>query len=44
LGKERFLCFELARMDTSAEASHSDWVFEVEHLVVKQVFDGVPGA
>ena len=39
-----FICLELPGVDAAADTPHTDRVFEVEHLVVEQVLDGVTGA
>ena len=44
LGETRFFGFELARVNTAAQAAHANGVLEVQHLVVKQVLDRVTRA
>ena len=44
LGKERFFGFEFTRVHTATQASHPHWMFQVQHFVVKQVFDRVARA
>jgi hypothetical protein len=39
LGKEALFGLELARMDAAATGFDSHRVLEVEHLVIKQIFD-----
>jgi hypothetical protein len=42
-GEERLFGFECGGVDAAAESAHPDGVLEVEHLVIEQVLDGVPG-
>jgi len=44
LGEAGFVVLEFAGVNTAAETTHSDRMFEVEHLVVEQVLDGVARA
>ena len=39
LREEALLGLELARVDAAAPGFHADWVLQVQHLVVEQVFD-----
>ncbi len=43
LGEEAFFGLELAGVDAAAAGFDADGVLEVEHLVVKEVFDGAAG-
>lgn len=42
-GEEALFGLELAGVDAATTALYADGVFEVEHLVVEQVFDGAAG-
>jgi len=44
LRKEGFFGFECGGVDAAAQAAHADWMLEMKHFVVEQVFDCVSGA
>src|SRR5208282_4538153 len=44
LRKARLFGFELAGVDRAAQSARLDGMFEVQHLVIEQVLDGVAGA